>query len=65
MRKLLVLLLLAVLTLSGTALAQDAGMPEVFCGGLSDEDCALLEESHTAMAGITESALSAAADSPV
>ena len=56
MRKLLVLLLLAVLTLSGTALAQDAGMPEVFCGGLSDEDCALLEESHTAMAGITEAA---------
>lgn len=56
MRKWLVLLLLAVLTLSGTALAQDAGMPEVFCGGLSDEDCALLEESHTAMAGVTEAA---------
>ena len=57
MRKWLVLFLLAMLfTVSGAVLAQDAGTPMVFCGGLSEEDCALLEESQAATKNVAEAA---------
>lgn len=51
MRKGLLLILLVLLTVSGAALAQDT--PPVFCGDLSAADCALLEQSQTAMMGLT------------
>lgn len=54
MRKGLLLILLVLLTVSGAALAQDT--PPVFCGDLSEADCALLEQSQTAMMGLTTAA---------
>ncbi len=51
MRKGLLIVLLALLTVSGAALAQDT--PPVFCGDLSAADCAILEQSQTAMLGLT------------
>lgn len=52
MRKMSILVLLGLLlTLAGSALAQDA-IP-VFCGTLAEADCTLLNESQTAMQGLT------------
>lgn len=53
MSLLLALFIFAVPT--ATVFAQDAGdPPAVFCGNLSDDDCALLEESAAMMADLTE-----------
>lgn len=54
MRKYLLLLLLAALCLSGTALAQTT-MP-VYCGELSEADCAILTNSQTAMRSLDSAA---------
>ena len=53
--KLLVLLTVLALVLGtfATALAQDA--PEVFCGDLSAEDCAILQQSDEAMKTVVQS----------
>lgn len=47
MRKLL-LVLVAMLLVSGSVLAQDVA-PEVYCGDLAEEDCAVLVQSQAAM----------------
>lgn len=51
MRKGLLFILVVLLTVSGAALAQDS--PPVFCGDLSEADCAILEQSQTAMRDLT------------
>lgn len=51
MRKGLLILLTVLLTVSGAALAQD--MPPVYCGDLSEADCAILEQSQAAMRELT------------
>lgn len=56
MRSKLLVLLMAFALMLGTfasALAQDA--PEVFCGDLSEEDCAILQESKAAMQEVAQS----------
>jgi hypothetical protein len=60
MRKLL-LVLVAMLLVSGAALAQDA-TPEVFCSDLAAEDCAILEQSQAAMASLESVAFDFQAD---
>lgn len=51
MRKMMVgLMLLAMLLVSGLSFAQE---PAVLCGGLSEADCAILQQSADAMAGVT------------
>ncbi len=55
MRKGLLLVLLLLMVVSGTALAQTT-TGEVYCGTLSAEDCALLEQSHTARQNLTAAA---------
>lgn len=60
MRKRL-LVLVAMLLVSGTALAQDS-TPEVYCGDLAAEDCAILEQSHAAMASVESLAFDFQAD---
>lgn len=60
MRKIL-LVLVAMLMVSGAALAQDA-TPEVFCGDLAEEDCAILTQSHEAMSDLSSVAFDLQAD---
>ena len=55
MKKLIALSILVLLVLlpAGSLLAQDDESPQVLCGNLAEEDCALLEQSRSAMAGLT------------
>ncbi len=55
MRKGLLLVLLLLMVVSGTALAQTT-TGEVYCGTLSADDCALLEQSHTTRQNLTAAA---------
>lgn len=60
MRKLMVVVI-AVLVVSGTAFAQDT-TPPVFCGDLSEADCAILTQSQTAMMSLSSAAFDLQAD---
>jgi hypothetical protein len=60
MRKLLVVVL-AVLVVSGSAFAQDTAMP-VLCGDLSEADCAILTQSQAAMMSLSSAAFEFQAD---
>lgn len=60
MRKLMVVVI-ALLLVSGAAFAQDT-MPPVFCGDLSEADCAILTQSQTAMMSLSSAAFDLQAD---
>ena len=60
MRKIMVIVM-ALLMVSGAAFAQDA-TPPVFCGDLSEADCAILTQSQTAMMSLSSAAFDFQAD---
>ncbi len=55
----LLVVLMALVSLPvSSALAQGGELPPVFCGDLSAEDCAIVEQAQVAMAGVSSSAVS-------